>query len=97
MQNLKALPTAYNRCSYLSIVFWVQRAAESLINQEKSELYLYTSIKHLVYQGFSSKCTILDRNTYYYSSHDELEKHLQAFIDAYNFARRLKTLNGLTI
>ena len=33
---------------------------------------------------------------YHYSSHDELEKHLQTFIDAYNFARRLKTLNGLT-
>ena len=33
---------------------------------------------------------------YHYSSHAELEKHLQTFIDAYNFARRLKTLNGLT-
>ena len=33
---------------------------------------------------------------YHYVSHDELEKHLQTFVDAYNFARKLKTLNGLT-
>ncbi|MFN8874268.1 MAG: IS481 family transposase [Brevundimonas sp.] len=31
-----------------------------------------------------------------YDSHDELRQHLADFIDAYNFARRLKTLNGLT-
>jgi len=33
---------------------------------------------------------------YHYDSHDQLRQHLQVFIDAYNFARRLKTLNGLT-
>jgi hypothetical protein len=33
---------------------------------------------------------------YYYSSHDELRQHLQTFLVAYNEARRLKTLNGLT-
>ena len=33
---------------------------------------------------------------YYYSSHDQLRDHLQAFIDAYNFAKNLKALNGLT-
>jgi len=32
----------------------------------------------------------------YYASHDELRRHLQLFIDAYNHARRLKTLRGLT-
>lgn len=29
-------------------------------------------------------------------SHDELKQHLQAFLMAYNFAKRLKTLKGLT-
>lgn len=33
---------------------------------------------------------------YYYQSHDELKQHLQTFLMAYNFAKRLKTLNGLT-
>jgi transposase InsO family protein len=33
---------------------------------------------------------------YHYSSHDELRRHLQLFIDAYNYGRRLKTLRGLT-
>ncbi len=32
----------------------------------------------------------------YYESHDRLRTHLATFLDAYNFARRLKTLNGLT-
>ncbi len=33
---------------------------------------------------------------YYYESQTQLQEHLQAFIDAYNFAKRLKSLNGLT-
>ena len=33
---------------------------------------------------------------YHYRSHKQLRAHLQTFIDAYNFARRLKTLRGLT-
>ena len=33
---------------------------------------------------------------YYYETHAELRQHLAAFVDAYNFARRLKTLKGLT-
>ncbi len=33
---------------------------------------------------------------YHYGSHDELRHHLQLFGDAYNHARRLKTLRGLT-
>jgi hypothetical protein len=28
--------------------------------------------------------------------HDQLRAHLQLFLDAYNYARRLKTLRGLT-
>ena len=33
---------------------------------------------------------------YFYETHDHLRAHLQNFVDAYNFARRLKTLSGLT-
>ena len=33
---------------------------------------------------------------YQYDSHDQLRSHLSDFLDAYNFARRLKTLSGLT-
>ena len=33
---------------------------------------------------------------YFYETHDQRRAHLQNFVDAYNFARRLKTLRGLT-
>ncbi len=33
---------------------------------------------------------------YYYDSHDQLKAHLHTFVMAYNFARCLKTLKGLT-
>ena len=33
---------------------------------------------------------------YHYDSHDQLRTHLGLFLDAYNHARRLKTLRGLT-
>ena len=33
---------------------------------------------------------------YYYDSHEQLKDHLQTFLMAYNFAKRLKTLKGLT-
>ena len=33
---------------------------------------------------------------YHYDSHDQLRTHLGDFMAAYNFARRLKTLSGLT-
>ncbi|KOX43572.1 integrase [Streptomyces purpurogeneiscleroticus] len=33
---------------------------------------------------------------YHYTGHDELRHHLQLFVDAYNYGRRLKTLRGLT-
>ena len=33
---------------------------------------------------------------YHYDSHTQLTAHLRDFIDAYNYARRLKTLRGLT-
>ena len=34
---------------------------------------------------------------YHYSSHDQLREHIQTFVSAYNFAKRLKTLKGLTV
>jgi len=34
--------------------------------------------------------------TYHYESHAQLREHLAAFLNAYNFAKRLKTLAGLT-
>jgi len=33
---------------------------------------------------------------FYYETHQHLKEHLNAFVNAYNFARRLKTLQGLT-
>ena len=33
---------------------------------------------------------------YHYSSHQQLKEHLFNFVNAYNFAKRLKTLKGLT-
>ena len=33
---------------------------------------------------------------YHYDTHRQLKEHLAAFLDAYNFAKRLKTLRGLT-
>ena len=33
---------------------------------------------------------------YHYGSHAQLKEHLQTFLMAYNFAKRLKTLKGLT-
>jgi len=33
---------------------------------------------------------------YHYDNHDQLRRHLNDFVAAYNFGRRLKTLNGLT-
>lgn len=33
---------------------------------------------------------------YHYDNHDQLRRHLSGFVAAYNFARRLKTLRGLT-
>ncbi len=32
---------------------------------------------------------------FHYARHDQLRRHLQNFIAAYNFGRRLKTLKGL--
>ena len=33
---------------------------------------------------------------FYYETHDQLREHLANFVAAYNFAKTLKTLKGLT-
>jgi len=38
----------------------------------------------------------LNVKRFHYDGHDQLRTHLADFMAAYNFARRLKTLNGLT-
>jgi len=39
----------------------------------------------------------LNVKRFHYESHDQLRIHLSDFMVAYNFARRLKTLSGLTL
>jgi predicted RND superfamily exporter protein len=38
----------------------------------------------------------LERQRFHYESHNELRSHLADFVSAYNFAKRLKALKGLT-
>ncbi|MEM7522841.1 MAG: IS3 family transposase, partial [Pseudomonadota bacterium] len=33
---------------------------------------------------------------FHYETHQQLRRHLEDFLNAYNYARRLKTLGGLT-
>lgn len=42
--------------------------------------------------------TIKEANVkcYHYESHDQRRQHLNNFVGAYNYGRRLKTLKGLT-
>ena len=40
-----------------------------------------------------ARCTLVTHEPkYYYQTHQHLKEHLQAFLMAYNFAKRLKTL-----
>ena len=59
-----------------------------------------TKIKHPWTNGQVERMnrTIKDATVkrFYYESHDQLRRHLADFVAAYNFARRLKTLKGLT-
>lgn len=59
-----------------------------------------TKVKHPWTNGQVERMnrTIKDATVkrFHYDTHDQLERHLADFIDAYNFARRLKTLAGLT-
>ena len=68
--------------------------------QENGIEQRFTKINHPWTNGQVERMnrTIKDATVkrYHYDWHQQLRKHLADFIDAYNFARRLKTLKGLT-
>lgn len=68
--------------------------------QENGIEHRFTKINHPWTNGQVERMnrTIKDATVkrFHYDSHEQLRKHLQDFIDAYNFGRRLKTLKGLT-
>ncbi len=59
-----------------------------------------TKVKHPWTNGQVERMnrTIKDANVerFLHESHDQLPRHLTGFVAAYNFARRLRTLKGLT-
>ena len=59
-----------------------------------------TKIKHPWTNGQVERMNRTIKNAtvkrYHYDCHDQLRSHLGDFLSAYNFARRLKTLKGLT-
>lgn len=68
--------------------------------QENGIEHRLTKIKHPWTNGQVERMnrTIKEATVkrYHYDRHDQLEAHLADFITAYNYARRLKTLKGLT-
>src|SRR5580693_9742775 len=52
------------------------------------------SVRNPICQSSCFKDATVKR--YFYETHEQLRMHLRDFVDAYNFARRLKTLRGLT-
>ena len=68
--------------------------------QENSIEHRLTKVKHPWTNGQVERMnrTIKEATVqrYHYDSHQQLEAHLADFVSAYNFARRLKTLRGLT-
>ena len=68
--------------------------------QENGIEHRLTKIKHPWTNGQVERMnrTIKEATVkrYHYDSHSQLERHISDFITAYNFARRLKTLKGLT-
>jgi transposase len=68
--------------------------------QENGIEHRLTKIKHPWTNGQVERMnrTIKEATVqrYHYDRHDQLETHLADFINAYNYARRLKTLKGLT-
>ena len=68
--------------------------------QENDIEHRLTKIKHPWTNGQVERMnrTIKEATVqrYYYDRHDQLKAHLADFINAYNYARRLKTLKGLT-
>jgi transposase InsO family protein len=68
--------------------------------QENQIEHRLTKLNHPWTNGQAERMnrTIKDATVkrYHYETHGQLRQHLSYFLDAYNFARRLKTLNGLT-
>src|SRR5438309_10753731 len=68
--------------------------------QENSIEHRFTKIKHPWTNGQVERMnrTIKEATIqrYHYDRHEQLRQHLDDFISAYNFGRRLKTLKGLT-
>src|SRR4029077_9250413 len=68
--------------------------------QENGIEHRLTKIKHPWTNGQVERMnrTIKEATVqrYYYDRHDQLKAHLSDFINPYNYARRLKTLKGLT-
>ena len=58
------------------------------VQTAEGKLFLFVGIDRT-----SKEATV---KRFHYDSHDQLRTHLSDFIAAYNFARRLKTLNGLS-
>ena len=67
---------------------------------EKSIDHRLTKPKHLWTNGQVERMNRTIKNAtvkrFYYETHDQLRTHLADFVTAYNFARRLQTLKGLT-
>jgi transposase InsO family protein len=68
--------------------------------QENGIEHRFTKVKHPWTNGQVERMnrTIKDATVkrYHYDSHQQFEAHLADFVSAYNFARRFKTLHGLT-
>jgi transposase InsO family protein len=72
----------------------------SRVRREHGIEHRLTKVKHPWTNGQVERMnrTIKDAavKRFHYDRHDQLRSHLQHFLDAYNFARRRKTLAGLT-
>ena len=68
--------------------------------RENGVEHRFTKINHPWTNGQVERMnrTIKDATVkrYHYDSHEQLRRHLDDFVSAYNFGRRLKTLKGLT-
>ena len=68
--------------------------------EENDVEHRQTKVKHLWTNGQVERMnrTIKEATVkrFHYENHDELSNHLTSFVAAYNFAKRLKPLKGLT-
>jgi hypothetical protein len=101
-------PTGSTRCSPTTAVQFTPRRQDIWDSQhifdrvcdEHHIEHRLTKVNHPWTNGQVERMnrTIKDATVkrYHYDTHDQLRSHLQLFVDAYNHARRLKTLRGLT-